>query len=110
MFPKEIWNVVWGYYQSYNVYELNQDFKASYKWDDLRNRGIWKKNGCSINFFQVDRYVDSTTWKKGSLGLCCNSFILNKSQNYRLPPRYSTTLIESDLNESERANMLINKV
>ena len=92
------------------MYELNQDFKANYKWDDILGRGIWTKNGCHINFFQIGRYIVPTIWKNSYIfGLWCNSFILNKSQNYRLSARYSTTLIESDLNESERAEILISK-
>ena len=106
IFPKEIWNVVWGYYHSYNVYELNQDFKASYKWDDLNNHGLWK-NGRNINFFTLKSNIMSTTWKNCYCSYRCFSFKTGIAQNYWIPPRYFTTLIESDLSDSERARMLI---
>ena len=110
MFPKEIQNIIWEYYQSYNVYELNQDFKASYKWDDVSNCGMWK-NGRYINFFAMDeRIVSTTTWKNSyHSDLHCVSFKTKKYQAYSLPPRYFTTLIESDLSDSERARMLIKR-
>ena len=109
MFPKEIQNIVWAYYQSYFLHELNQDFISSYKWDDLNNYGVWIKNGRHINFFAMKNNIMSRTWVNASFGVvyCCFSFKTGIAQNYCIPPRYFTTLIESDLSDTERARMLI---
>ena len=113
MLPKEIQNIVWAYYQSYNVYELNQDFKASYHWDDLTNCGLWK-NGCRINFYSIKETPSTRrnilTWRNiFTSHIPCISFVNKKRQDYGVSPRYFTTLIESDLTDSQRDKILINK-
>ena len=106
MFPKEIKNIISSYYQSYFVHELNQDFKSRYKWQDSVNGGVWI-NGCRINFWPVESY--STTWRNREcfVKIRCCSFVTQQSRDYYVPARYFTTLIESDLSDSERAKMLI---
>ena len=110
MFPKEIQNIINSYYQSYFMHELNQDFYSNYKWDDRFNRGTWKKNDRLINFCVMTHGINPAAWKKcrtPETVIC--SFADDKYRKYSLPSRYYTTLIESDLSESERAQMLIKR-
>ena len=113
MFPKEIQNIINSYYQSYFVYELNQDFLSSYEWGEICNCGRWKKNGRLINFCQIVRNVrniNSTTWKNCHRpSTLIGSFVKDRHTNYSIPSRYYTTLIESDLSESEKARTLIKR-
>ena len=109
MFPKEIQNIINSYYQSYFVHELNQDFKSSYKFVDSSNGGFWKKNGQFINFFHMNEIIASSSgsWKNchdPGDGHVIVSFI-TKNKRDGIPARYFTTLIESDLCESEKANV-----
>ena len=109
MFPKEIQNIISSYYQSYFVHELNQDFLNKYHWNDVFNCGTWI-TGCRVNFCHIQSHVDSTTWKNcHSTVFNCLSFVSQKNRDYGVPARYLTTLIESDLSESEKAKMLIKR-
>ena len=109
MFPKEIQNIINLYYQSYFVYELNQDFLNKYHWNEKSNFGTWI-TGCRVNFCPIQSYVNSTTWKNRQSKFTCISFMDQKSRDYYVPARYFTTLIESDLSDSEKAKMLIKRV
>ena len=116
MFPKEIQNIINSYYQSYFIYELNQDFLSNYKFIDSSNGGLWKKNGQFINFFHMNEIIASGTWKNchdpGDEPSCDGHAIVSfitKNTSYGIPARYFTTLIESDLSESEKAKTLIKR-
>ena len=93
------------------MYELNKEFKEHYEWVETFNCGRWKKTGYYINFSNFQSHIISTTWKNSyHSGIGCFSFVNAKySEDRMISPRYFTTLIESDLSDSEKSRMLIKR-